>query len=191
MCTGFVFGLGIIHWACGCSTPPFTPFSPGVIAIGGLRIHIELCNSFRVYVCSLDLSIANVKPCKSYVSLNVMLIKMKLCLHSFESLCKAMWADHLLGRCVEIKLIKSLYSFFYACLCTPGVVTRWAMYSGVWPLTYLYIFPLCFVSTGLICKACSLAIVHFTGKTLSVSFQKFCSTDDPDLTRVGGRRRWY
>jgi len=28
MCTGFVFMLGIIHWACGCSTPPFIPFSP-------------------------------------------------------------------------------------------------------------------------------------------------------------------
>ena len=43
---------------------------------------------------------------------------------------------------------------------------------------------LCFVSTGLICKACSLGLVHFTGKTLSVSIQKFCSSDGPDLMRV-------
>jgi len=105
-------------------------------------------------------------------------------LHTFESLCKAMWANHLLGRCVVIKLIKSLYSFFYDWLCTPDVVTRWAVYSGMWPLSYLYIFPLCFVSIGLICKACSLELVHFTGKTLSVSFQKFCSFDGPDLLRV-------
>jgi len=62
------------------------------------------------------------------------------------------------------------------------------VYSGVWPLSYLYIFPLCFVSTGLLCKACSLGLVHFTGETLSVSFQKFCSSDGPDLLwlRVGG-----
>jgi len=25
-CTGFVFGLEIIQWACGCSTPPFISF---------------------------------------------------------------------------------------------------------------------------------------------------------------------
>jgi len=42
---------------------------------------------------------------------------------------------------------------------------------------------LCFVSTGLTCKAGSLGLVHFTGKTLSVSFQKFCSTNGPDLMR--------
>jgi len=41
----------------------------------------------------------------------------------------------------------------------------------------LYIFSLCFVSTGLICKACSLDLVRFTGETLSVSFQKICSTN--------------
>jgi len=35
-CTGFVLGLEIIHWACGRSTPPFIPFSPGVNVIGGL-----------------------------------------------------------------------------------------------------------------------------------------------------------
>ena len=40
----------------------------------------------------------------------------------------------------------------------------------------LYIFPLCFVSTGLICKACSLDLVHFTGETLSVPPQKFRSS---------------
>jgi len=49
----------------------------------------------------------------------------------------------------------------------------------------LFIYMLCFVSTGLICKACSLGLVHFTGETLSVSFQKFCSTNGPDLVRVG------
>jgi len=66
------------------------------------------------------------------------------------------------------------------------------VYSGVWPLSYLYIFLLCFVSTGLICKACSLGLVHFTEETLSVSFQKFCSSDGPDLLwlRVGGRHTY-
>ena len=49
----------------------------------------------------------------------------------------------------------------------------------------LFIYMLHFVSTGLICKACSLGLVHFTGETLSVSLQKFCSTDGPDLMRVG------
>jgi len=50
----------------------------------------------------------------------------------------------------------------------------------------LFIYMLCFVSIGLICKACSLSLVHFTGETLSVSLQKFCGTDGPDLLRVGG-----
>ena len=49
----------------------------------------------------------------------------------------------------------------------------------------LLIYMLCFVPTGLICKTCSQGLVHFTGETLSVSFQKFCSSDDPDLTRLG------
>ena len=34
-----------------------------------------------------------------------------------------------------------------------------------------------FVSTGLIYKAYSLSLVHFTGETLSVSFQKLCSSN--------------
>jgi len=49
----------------------------------------------------------------------------------------------------------------------------------------LFIYMLCFVSTGLICKACSLGLVHFTREILSVSFQKFRSTDDPNLTMLG------
>ena len=48
----------------------------------------------------------------------------------------------------------------------------------------LFIYTLCFVSTGLICKACSLDLVHFIGETLSVSFQKFCSSDDPNPYEV-------
>jgi len=63
------------------------------------------------------------------------------------------------------------------------------VYSGVWPLSYLHIFPLCFVSTGLICKACSLGLVHFTGETLSVSFQKLCGSDGSDLLRLGASQK--
>jgi len=48
----------------------------------------------------------------------------------------------------------------------------------------LFIYMLCFVSTGLICKACSLGLVHFTGEILSISFQKFYSSNGPDLLRV-------
>ena len=44
----------------------------------------------------------------------------------------------------------------------------------------LFIYILCFVSTGLICKACSLSLVHFTGETLPVSVQKFYSTNGSD-----------
>ena len=49
----------------------------------------------------------------------------------------------------------------------------------------LFIYMLCFVSIGLICKACNLGLVHFTGEILFVSFQKFCSTNGPDLKRLG------
>ena len=48
----------------------------------------------------------------------------------------------------------------------------------------LFIYKLCFVSIGLICKACSLGLVPFIGETLSVSFQKFCSSDGPDPCEV-------
>jgi len=51
-----------------------------------------------------------------------------------------------------------------------------------------FIYMLCFVSTGIICKACSMGLVHFTGETMSVSFQKFCSTNGPVPVRVGA---WY
>jgi len=84
---------------------------------------------------------------------------------------------------VVIKLIKSLLSFFYDWLCTSGVVTRWDVCSGVWPLSCLSIYTV-FVSTGLIYKAYSLGLVRFTGETLSVSFQKFCSTNGFDPTGV-------
>ena len=52
-------------------------FPPGVIAIGGMQICIALCDSFRLCICTLDLMSANVKLCNSYVSLNVILIKIK------------------------------------------------------------------------------------------------------------------
>jgi len=47
VCTGFVFGLEIIHRACDCSTAPFISSPPGVIAIGGLQSCILLCDSNR------------------------------------------------------------------------------------------------------------------------------------------------
>ena len=49
----------------------------------------------------------------------------------------------------------------------------------------LFIYMLCFVSTGLICKACSLRLVHFTGEALFESFQKFCSTNSSDRLGLG------
>ena len=54
----------------------------------------------------------------------------------------------------------------------------------MWPLSYVYMCSL-FVSIGLICKACSLGLVHFTGETLSVSFQKCCSTDGSNPMGLG------
>ena len=93
-------------------------------AIGGMQTCIVLYDSFRLCTCTLDLMSTNVKLCNSFLSLNVILIKKSYVLHSFESLCKAMRADHLLGRYVVIKLLKSLYSFFHDWLCTSGVVTR-------------------------------------------------------------------
>jgi len=85
--TGFVFGLEIIHWACGCSTPPLFLFPPGVIAIGGMQTCITLCDSFRSCICTLELMSANVKLCNSYVSLNVILIKDEAmyCIHLSRS----------------------------------------------------------------------------------------------------------
>ena len=83
-CTGFVFGLEIIHSACGQSNPPFIPFSPGVNTIGGLQTCILICNSIRLCTCTLDLSNASIELCNSFLSIHVILN----CI-SFESLYKA------------------------------------------------------------------------------------------------------
>ena len=50
----------------------------------------------------------------------------------------------------------------------------------------LYVYMLSFVFTGLTCKACSLGLVHFTGETLSISFQKFCSGNGSNPMGVRG-----
>jgi len=41
---------------------------------------IVLCDSFRLCICTLDLMSANVKLCNSFLSVNVILIKMKPCI---------------------------------------------------------------------------------------------------------------
>jgi len=99
LCIGFVLGLEIIHWACGCSTPPFIPFSPGVNAIGGLQAYILICNSIRLCICTLDLSNASTELCNSFLSIHVILNRKVMYCISFELLCKVVWADHLLGHC--------------------------------------------------------------------------------------------
>jgi len=50
----FCFGLGIIHWACGRSTPPFTPFSPRCDCYWRPADCIVTCNSFKMCTCSSD-----------------------------------------------------------------------------------------------------------------------------------------
>ena len=59
------------------------------------------------------------------------------------------------------------------------------MYSGVCPLSCLSKYTV-FVSIGLICKAYSRGLVNFIGETLSVSLQKFCSSNGSDPMGVGG-----
>jgi len=86
-------GLEIIHWACDCSTPPFISFPPGVNAIGGLQSCILLCNSIRLCICTLDLKNGSVELCNSFLIVNVILC---IVFHSI-CVCKAMWADHLIG----------------------------------------------------------------------------------------------
>jgi len=50
----------------------------------------------------------------------------------------------------------------------------------------IYLCVLGFVSTGLIYKAFCLGLVHFSGETPSISFQKICSTNDSDRIGVKG-----
>ena len=54
LCTGFVFGLEIIYWPCGCSTPSFIYFPPCVNTIDGLQTCILICYPFILCVCTLD-----------------------------------------------------------------------------------------------------------------------------------------
>ena len=44
-CTGFVFGLEIIHWACGCSTPPLYLFPPGIKVLKIIKFLATLYSS--------------------------------------------------------------------------------------------------------------------------------------------------
>jgi len=99
LCTGFVLGLEIIHWACGCSTPPFIPFSSSVSVIGGLQTCIFICDSIKLCICTLDLSNASIELYNSFLSIHVILNRKVMYCISFESLCKTVWADHLLGHC--------------------------------------------------------------------------------------------
>ena len=75
----FCFGVGDYPLSAWLLNPSIYSFSPGVIAIGGMQICIALCDSFRLCICTLDLMSANDKLCNSYVSLNVTLVKIKLC----------------------------------------------------------------------------------------------------------------
>ena len=58
---------------CGCSTPPFITFPPGVNAIGGPQSCILLCNSTSMCICTLDLNNVSVELCNSLLSVNVIL----------------------------------------------------------------------------------------------------------------------
>jgi len=98
LCTGFVLGLDIIHWACGCSTPRFIPFFQGWTLLVACRL--VLCNLIRLYICTLDLSNVGVELCNSFLIVNVILNMKCLYCISFEWLCKAVWADHLIGQCL-------------------------------------------------------------------------------------------
>ena len=69
------------------------------------------------------------------------------------------------------------------------------MYSGrcdrlscvLWRVAVeLFIYICCVCLYRLIYKAGSLGLVHFTGETLSISFQKFCSTNGSDPMGVRG-----
>ena len=78
---------GFCFWVGGLSTERVVAqplhllfFSPCVIVIVGMQTCIALCDSFRLCICTLDLMSANVELCNSYLRLNVILIKMKLCI---------------------------------------------------------------------------------------------------------------
>jgi len=53
------------------------------------------------------------------------------------------------------------------------------VYSSGWPLSYLSGYA-GVVFTVLNYKACSVGLVHFTGKTLSVCFETFLNSDNSD-----------
>ena len=146
-CTCFVFGSEIIHWACGCSNPPLSPFSTGIKVLKIINLVAILCSS---------IGSCEVLPCTHlygttkivYGSLLYVVyiyyvgyLWKSYVLHSFESLCKAMWANHLLGEC-RCKLNLVSFTFFW---CKVGCVLRalrpvelWFRRVGVELLKYKY-----------------------------------------------------
>jgi len=157
-------GLEIIHWARGSSNPPFISFFPRCESIGLEIIHWArnlFCDLVRLYIYMyLKFESSRFIICKYWVCVSVLCNVMYYI--SFESLYKAMWADHLLGRChLYTKLVKYLYPFCYAWLFAPGEwpVELCTLAYGRW-VVEMYI---CWVLSlsGLFCKALSLGMVQF------------------------------
>ena len=63
-CTGFVFGSGTIHWACGCSNPPLSPFSPCIKVLKIIKLVAISCSSAGSYGVPLYV---HVHVCLRYV----------------------------------------------------------------------------------------------------------------------------
>ena len=56
-CTGFVFGSKTIHWACGCSNPPLSPFSPGIKMLKIMELVAISCSSVWSYGVPLSVHV--------------------------------------------------------------------------------------------------------------------------------------
>jgi len=121
----FVFGSEIIHWACGRSNPPLYPFSPGIKVLDPIKLIATLC-SF-VWSCEVPLY-AHVHVssiCNLYLNMYENMYDISSTKELFESLCKAMWANHLLGR-RHCKLNRVSFTFLW---CMVGCLLRalWAV----------------------------------------------------------------
>jgi len=136
----FCFWVGDYPLSVWLLNPSIYFFPPRCGSAGDYQTYcyvVLICMSCEDCICILEFI---VEICNSYVSMNVNLNRKAMyCIHlsRFVRPCEPTicWVVVFLN-----KLIKSLYSFFYNCLCTPGVVTRWAVYSGVWPLSCLSIY---------------------------------------------------
>jgi len=137
------------------------------LGLKGAYSHLGYCyivliyvNFMKLCICAWNFEPSSVVRCNYLSTCNLICSVMYRIL--FESLCKAVWADHLLGlRRLSVKLV--IYAlFFYVCLVLYfGCVTYRAVNFSMWAWAVSPYIMFCLITGTCFGKALSLIYVQF------------------------------